>query len=177
MAGHQGAGGGVTLSIIAAVGRNGAIGARGGLPWRLSSDLKRFRALTMGKPLVMGRKTFDSIGRPLPGRDVIVLTRDSRWSHDGVRMAGDLDAALALVVDAAEVMIGGGGEVYRLAWARTDRLYLTLVDAAPEADVLFPGVEAAQWRETRREAGVRGENDDADFVYLDYKRRRPDGHS
>ena len=173
MARDQGAGGGVIVSLIAAVGRNRALGANGGMPWRLSSDLKRFRALTMGKPLAMGRKTFESIGRPLPGRDIIVVTRDPRWTHEGARVAGGLDEALALAGDAAEVMIGGGGEIYRLVWARADRLYLTLVDAAPDADVLFPIVAAGQWRETRREAGVRGPNDEADFVYVEYERRYP----
>jgi dihydrofolate reductase len=160
------------VSIIAAVGRNGAIGADGGLPWRLSSDLKRFRALTMGKPLVMGRKTFESIGRPLPGREIIVVTRDPGWTQEGARIAPGLDEALALAGDAPEVMIGGGGEIYRLAWARADRLYLTRVDVAPDADVLFPAVDAAQWRERRREAGVRGANDEADFVYVEYERRQ-----
>ncbi len=171
MAGDQGAGGGLIVSLVAAVGRNRALGANGGLPWRLSSDLKRFRALTMGKPLIMGRKTFDSIGRPLPGRDVIVVTRDFGWTHEGVRVAGNLDEALALVETAPEAMIGGGGEIYRLAWARADRLYLTLVDLAPEADVLFPAVDRADWLETRREAGMRGPNDEADFVYVEYERR------
>lgn len=157
------------VSIIAAVGRNGALGANGGMPWRLSSDLKRFRALTMGKPLVMGRKTFDSIGRPLPGREIIVVTRDSRWSQEGVRVAPGLDEALALVADAPEVMMGGGGEIYRLVWDRADRLYLTQVNLAPQADVTFPVVQAARWRETRREQGVRGPNDEADFCFVDYE--------
>ncbi len=160
------------ISIIAAVARNGAIGAKGGLPWRLSSDLKRFRALTMGKPLIMGRRTFESIGRPLPGRDVVVVTRDPRWRHDRVRVAAGFDEALALVDAAPEAMIGGGGEIYALAWTRADRLYLTEVDAAPVADVLFPVLVRAQWRETRREIGARGPNDEADFVYVDYERRR-----
>ena len=159
------------VSLIAAVGRNRALGTNGGMPWRLSSDLKRFRALTMGKPLIMGRKTFDSIGKPLPGRETIVVTRDSSWTWEGVRVARSLDEALALVSDAPEVMIGGGGEIFRLAWDLADRIYLTEVDLAPQADVLFPVVDAA-WRETRREVGVRGPNDEADFVFVDYERRR-----
>jgi dihydrofolate reductase len=140
------------------------------MPWRLSSDLKRFRALTMGKPLIMGRKTFESIGRPLPGREIVVVTRDAGWTREGVRVAGDVDDALA--GGAKEAMIGGGGEIYRLFWKRADRMYLTLVDAAPEADVLFPEVDVEEWRETWREQGVRGPNDDADFVYVEYERRR-----
>jgi dihydrofolate reductase len=167
----QGAGGGLSLvSIIAAVGRNGAIGARGGMPWRLPSDLKRFRALTMGKPLIMGRKTFDSIGRALPGRRVIVVTRDEGWTRPGVEVAPSLDAALERAAGAQEIMIGGGGEIYAQALARAGRLYLTEVDAAPEADVGFPPLDPAQWREIRREAGVRGPNDEADFAFVDYER-------
>jgi dihydrofolate reductase len=172
VAGDQGAGGGLIVSLIAAVGRNGVIGYSGqGMPWRLSSDLKRLKALTMGKPFVMGRKTFDSIGRPLPGRDMIVVTRDPNWTREGVRVAGGLDEALALVSDAPEVMIGGGGEIYRLAWDRADRIYLTEVDLAPDADVLFPVVDPAQWREIKREAGVRGPKDEADFCFVEYERR------
>ena len=170
MAGDQGAGGDLIVSLIAAVGRNSALGVNGGMPWKLSSDLKRFRALTMGKPLIMGRKTFDSIGRPLPGRDVIVVTRDPGWTREGVRVARSLDEALALVGDAPEVMIGGGGEIYRLALARADRLYLTQVDSAPVADVTFPEIDARQWREARRETGTRGPRDEAEFCFVDYQR-------
>ncbi|MDE3175975.1 MAG: dihydrofolate reductase [Pseudomonadota bacterium] len=159
------------VALIAAVARNGAIGARGGLPWRLSSDLKRFKALTMGKALIMGRKTFDSVGRPLPGRDVIVVTRDADWSRAGVRIACGLDEALALAQGADEIMIGGGGEIYRLALARARRLYITEVDLAPEADVRFPPIDAGQWREIRREPGARGPNDEADFAFVQYERR------
>lgn len=171
MAVDQGAGGGLIVSLIAAVGRNRALGAKGGLPWRLPGDLKRFRALTMGKPLIIGRKTFDSIGRPLPGRDIIVVTRDVGWRREGVEVATGLDEALALADGANEVMIGGGGDIYRLAWDRADRLYLTQVELAPEADVLFPTVEPAHWRETGRAPGVRGQNDEADFSFVDYVRK------
>ena len=171
MAGDQGAGGGVSVALIAAVARNGAIGAAGGLPWRLSSDLKRFKALTLGKPLVMGRKTFDSVGRPLPGRRVIVVTRDAGWTRPDVEAAPSLEAALALCADAPEVMIGGGGEIYRLAWRLADRLYVTEVDLAPEGDVRFPEIDRALWREVRREAGVRGPKDEAEFAFVEYARR------
>ena len=179
MAGDQSPGGRLILSIIAAVGRNGAIGAQGGMPWRLPTDLKKFRALTMGKPLIMGRKTFDSIGRPLPGRNVIVVTRDAGWAHEGVRVARTLDFAIAqaLADRAEEAMIGGGGEIYRLAWDRADRLYLTEVNLSPPADVRFPFVDATTWRETRREVGVRGPKDEADFSFVQYERRGPTGGS
>ena len=170
MAGDQGAGGGVSVSIIAALGRNRAIGVDGGLPWRLSSDLKRFKALTMGKPLIMGRKTFDSIGRPLPGRRVIVVTRHPGWRRAEVEVARSLGAALALAADAPEIMIGGGGEIYAQALALADRLYLTEVDAAPQASVFFPLLEAGEWRLLRREPGERGPRDDCDFAWADYER-------
>jgi dihydrofolate reductase len=158
------------ISIIAAVARNGGIGAGGGLPWRLSSDLRRFKALTMGKPLVLGRKTFESIGRPLPGRNVIVITRDRHWSKAGVVVAHDLDEALAAAAGAEEIMIGGGGEIYRLAWSRATRLYITEVDLTPEAEVRFPPIEPSLWRETHREPGERGPKDEADFEFVEYER-------
>jgi dihydrofolate reductase len=160
----------VSIAIIAAVAQNGAIGAGGGLPWRLSSDLKRFKALTMGKPLIMGRKTFESVGRPLPGRRVIVVTRNAGWAHPGVEVARGLDEALAMAAGSEEIMIGGGGEIYALALPRADRLYLTEVDAAPAADVLFPPINRREWREIGRERGRRGPNDDAEFTFVDYAR-------
>ena len=160
----------MSVSIIAALGRNRAIGVDGGLPWRLSSDLKRFKALTMGKPLIMGRKTFDSIGRALPGRRVIVVTRDPAWRRPEVEVAPSLDAALKLASDAREIMIGGGGEIYALALPVADRLYLTEVDAAPQASVLFPEIDARVWRLLRHEPGERGPRDDCDFSFADYER-------
>jgi dihydrofolate reductase len=160
------------ISMIAAVARNGAIGAGGRLPWRLSSDLKRFKALTMGKPLIMGRKTFESVGRPLRGRRVIVVTRDSAWRQPDVEVAPSLDEALTLAAGPVEIMVGGGGEIYAQALPLAQRLYLTEVDLAPAADVRFPTLDPAEWRETRREAGVRGANDDANFTFVDYERRQ-----
>ncbi len=160
----------MSVAIIAALGRNRAIGVDGGLPWRLSSDLKRFRALTMGKPLVMGRKTFESIGRALPGRRVIVVTRDPTWTRADVEVAPSLDAALAAASGAEEIMIGGGGEIYALALPLASRMYLTEVDAEPRASVFFPEFEASEWRLVRREAGERGPRDDCDFAWADYDR-------
>ena len=158
------------VSLIAAVARNGVIGDGDKLLWRLSSDLKRFKALTLGKPLIMGRKTFDSIGKPLPGRQTIVVTRDLGWSHPGAAVAHDLEAALALASAAPEVMIGGGGEIYAQTIEIADRLYITEVDLAPSCDARFPPIDASQWREVRRESGVRGPRDAADFVFVDYER-------
>jgi dihydrofolate reductase len=160
-----------TVSLIAAVAQNGAIGASGGLPWRLPNDLKRFKAMTLGKPLIMGRKTFDSVGRPLPGRRVIVVTRDANWTRPEIEAAPSLEAALALAADAPEIMIGGGGEIYRLALPLADRLYITEVALSPAADTRFPDIDPAQWREIGREAGTRGPMDEADFTYVDYARQ------
>jgi dihydrofolate reductase len=170
VAGDQGAGGGVSVSIIAALGRNRAIGVDGGLPWRLSSDLKRLKALTMGKPFIMGRKTFESIGRALPGRRIIVVTRDPAWTRAEVEVVPSLDAALALAAGADEIMIGGGGEIYALALPLASRLYLTEVDAEPQASVFFPAFDASAWRLLSREQGERGPKDDCDFAFVEYER-------
>jgi dihydrofolate reductase len=165
------------LVLIAAVARNGVIGADNRLLWRLSSDLKRFKALTLGKPLVMGRKTFKSIGRPLPGRETIVVTRAQDFPAEGVLVAHALDAALSLAQDRAAAMgadavvIAGGGEIYAQTLSVADRLALTEVSLAPEGDAHFPRIDPTLWREVRREPGVRGPKDEADFCFVEYERR------
>jgi len=164
------------LALIAAVARNGVIGAGDALPWRLSSDLKRFKTLTMGKPLVMGRKTFQAIGRALPGREIIVVTRDEAYAPEGVEVARDIDAALrraevkAGAAGVDEVVVAGGGEIYAQTIARAGRLYVTEVDLAPEGDARFPGIDPALWREVRREPGERGPRDEANFAFVEYRR-------
>jgi dihydrofolate reductase len=163
---------GPIVSLIAAVARNGAIGAGNAIPWRLSSDLRRFKGLTMGKPLIMGRKTFQAIGRSLPGRETIVVTRDRAWSHAGVEVAHDIDAALAFACGPSEIIVAGGGEIYVQTIGIADRLYITEVDLAPPSDARFPPIDPAQWREVKREKGVRGPRDAADFVFVDYERAR-----
>jgi dihydrofolate reductase len=166
------------IALVVAMARNRVIGGDNRMIWKLSSDQKRLRALTWGKPLIMGRKTFESIGKPLPGRETIVVTRDPLFALTGVRVAHDVDAALALAEKIAEemkadaVMVLGGGEIYRQTIARADRLYLTEVDLAPEGDAHFPAVDPAYWREVSRERGVRTERDEAEFVYVDYVRRQ-----
>jgi len=164
------------VALIAAVARNGVIGAGGALPWRLSSDLKRFKALTMGKPLIMGRKTFEAIGRPLPGRATIVVTRDEEFACEGVERARDVEAALRLADARAraagvdEMMVAGGGEIYAQTIARAGRLSITEVDLAPEGDARFPPIDPALWREVSRESGARGPRDEADFAFVEYRR-------
>jgi dihydrofolate reductase len=180
MAGDQGAGRGVRdvpLVLVAAVARNGIIGANGALPWRLSSDLKRFRALTWGKPLVMGRKTFASIGRALPGRETIVVTHDPAFAPPGVFVAHNLDAALDLAAERARAMggdgviIAGGGEIYAQTIARANRLFITEVALDAEGEARFPSIDPERWREISRETGERGPRDDADFAFVQYDRR------
>lgn len=122
------------------------IGVDGALPWRLSDDLRRFKAVTLGKPVVMGRKTFESIGRPLPGRHNVVLTRNRDFVAAGCTIVTSADEALAVTADAEEVMIIGGGQVYTMFLARADRVYLTRVHTEVAGDARFPVLSAAEWR-------------------------------
>jgi dihydrofolate reductase len=183
MAGDQGEGRGVRagslpLVLVAAVARNGVIGGNNQLPWRLSSDLKRFKTLTMGKPLVMGRKTFQSIGRLLPGRDTIVVSRDKTFAPEGAFAAHGLEVALALAATRAEatgadaIVIAGGGEIFAQTIGRANRLFITEVALEPAGEVRFPAIDPKDWREVRREPGQRGPRDEADFAFVDYERRR-----
>lgn len=165
---------GATISIIAAVAENGVIGTDGAMPWRLSTDMKRFRQLTMGKPVVMGRKTFESIGKPLSGRTNVVVTRQPDFRAEGVEVAGSLDAALALAAgeagEEAEVIVAGGGEIYAAAIDRADRLYITHVQASPEGDVNFPAIDSAIWRARSTESVPAGERDTAATTFVVYDR-------
>lgn len=167
----------VRLSIVAAVAENGVIGRGDELPWRISGDLKRFRAITWGKPILMGRRTFASIGRPLPGRTSIVITRDAALPlPEGVMLANSLEAALALAereavrlgVDEAAVI--GGAEIYAQALPLADRLRLTEVHGTPVGDVTFPAFDRTAWREAEREGPIQGEKDEFAFSFVDYER-------
>ena len=153
------------ISFVVAVARNGVIGREGGLPWHISSDLKRFREITMGKPVIMGRKTWESLPRkPLPGRRNIVITRQAGFTAEGAEVVVSAGEALALTAGAPEVAVIGGGEIYRLFWPLVDRIYLTEVDLAVEGDTHFPALDPAQWREVGREQHPRGERDSAAFT-------------
>jgi dihydrofolate reductase len=138
---------------IAAVARNGVIGAGPDIPWHIPGEQQRFKRLTLGHPLVMGRLTYTSIGRPLPGRTTLVVSRDPGFAPAGVEVYGSVDAALdrALELDDGLVYVAGGGQVYRAAWDRLDALEITEVDQEPEGDVLFPPVQPGEWREVSRE--------------------------
>jgi dihydrofolate reductase len=151
------------ISLVAAHARNRVIGAGNRLPWHLPEDLPRFKRLTMGAPVIMGRKTHESIGKVLPGRRNIVVTRQTGARFEGCEVAGSLEAALALAADAPEVFVIGGAELYRLALPRADRLYLTLIDADYAGDAFFPEIDPAEWRETSREPR-------AGFAFVTYQR-------
>lgn len=138
------------LTLIAALGRNRVIGNEGGMPWHLPADFRHFRATTMGHPLVMGRRTFDSIGTALPGRRTIVITRDRAWHRPDVESAHSFEDALSLAGPADEVFIAGGGQVYAEAMPYAHRMILTEVDQSPEGDTTFPQWNPAEWAETDR---------------------------
>lgn len=154
------------LSFIVAVAHNGVIGRDGGLPWRLSSDLKLFRRLTMGKPLIMGRKTWDSLAKPLDGRDNIVVTRDEAFASPGALRVNSVEAAVALARDCAgrrgvdEIMVIGGARIFAALLGTADRIYWTDVEASVPGDVHFPPFNKCAWREVSRDILPRGEKDE-----------------
>lgn len=158
------------LTLVAAVAENGVIGADGDIPWRIPADFAHFKALTFGHVMVMGRATYESIGRPLPGRTTIVLTRDPDWSADGVLVAADLDTALKLAekID-DEVFVVGGASVYAEALERADAQVLTEVHLAPEGDTRYPEFDPAQWVETQRESYLNAE---VPFEFVWWERAR-----
>ena len=139
----------MTVILIAAVARNGVIGNQGAIPWRVPGEQQVFKDATMGHTLVMGRATYDSIGRPLPGRTTIVLTRDRDWHADGVSTAASLEEALAMA--RGDVYVAGGAGVYAAALAHADEQLLTEVPLAPEGDTFYPDFDEAQWPEVARE--------------------------
>jgi dihydrofolate reductase len=163
----------VILTLIVAVADNGVIGRQNELPWRLPEDLKRFKALTMGKPIVMGRKTFDSIGKPLPGRTNIVITRQADLSLPGCVVVDSLAAALTAAGKVDEVMVIGGGEIYRQALPQADRVHQTEVHAAIDGDARFPALNAQQWHEIAREDYAEDERHAHAYSFVTLERVRP----
>jgi dihydrofolate reductase len=139
------------ITLIVAVADNGVIGRDNTLPWHLPDDLKRFKRLTMGKPIVMGRKTFDSIGKPLPGRQNIVVTRDPNYRREGVTVVHAADAALRAAGEVPEIMVIGGAELFRMLLPRANRLHLTRVHGNMEGNVLWPALDDRDWRVVERE--------------------------
>jgi dihydrofolate reductase len=167
------------IVLVAAVGENGVIGRDNGLPWRLRSDLKHFRAVTIGKPVVMGRKTYLSLGQPLKGRTNIVISRDPDFAAPGVLAVPTLEAGLAaargdaLRRGASEIIIGGGAEIYAQTMAIADCLVITQVHAAPPGQALFPTIDPGMWQETERIEHEAGPHDEANFAFVTYARRLP----
>ena len=158
------------ISIIAAVASNGVIGGSNRLLWHISEDLKRFKAITSGHPVVMGRKTFESLGRPLPNRTNVVITRNSAYSAEGVRVVASLEEAIALFSGDEEVFVIGGGEIYTQALPIADKLYLTIVEYPYKGDTMFPEWDKSQWRLTEEVRIPRGETFEYPFTYLTYER-------
>lgn len=167
----------IEIVLIVAVAENGVIGADGAIPWRLKSDMQRFKAMTIGKPVVMGRKTFLSLRRPLPGRTNIVVTRDSGFSAPGAVVTTSLEEARTIAVGdamrrfATEIAVIGGAEIYSQWMDIADRLELTEVHARPAGDTYFPAIDVAKWQETARVRQPAGADDSTDFSYVSYIRR------
>ncbi len=168
----------IRTALIVAVDRNNAIGADGDLPWRISDDLKWFKASSMGKPVAMGRKTYDSIGRPLPGRDNIVITRSNEVRAPGAFVVRNIPSALMLArhcafeAGAEEVCVIGGAEIYAQTLKAADRIYLTRVDAAIDGDVFFPSLDSSEWVETAHGACEKNDRNDYDCKFFILDRRR-----
>jgi dihydrofolate reductase len=164
--------------LIAAVAENGVIGAGGAIPWRLKSDQQRLKTMTMGKPVVMGRRTFISLRRPLPGRTNIVITRDANFRAPGAVVATSFADARAVATGdalrrfATEIVVIGGAEIYAQWMACADRLEITEVHARPEGDTHFAPIDAAVWEQVARVRNRAGPDDSGDFSYVTYRRRK-----
>lgn len=156
------------ITLVAAVADNGVIGAEGGMPWHLPADLAHFKKLTMGKPVLMGRLTFGSIGKPLPGRLNLVLTRNTAWQAEGVQPVASLQEALRVAeqAGASELMVIGGAEVYRQALPLADRIYMTRVHAEPWGDTLFPELDLDEWQEVGRREQLSDERNAWDLTFV-----------
>jgi dihydrofolate reductase len=170
---------GLEIVMIVAVAENGVIGAEGAIPWRLKSDMQRLKAMTLGKPVVMGRKTFASIGRPLPGRTNIVVTRDANFRAAGAVVTTSFDASRAVATGdalrrlATEIAVIGGAEIYAQWMECAGRLEITEVHARPEGDTRFPAIDPADWEEVARVRNRAGPDNSADYSYVTYCRRKP----
>jgi dihydrofolate reductase len=166
----------IRLALIVAAAENGVIGRNNALPWRLPEDMRYFKRVTMGKPIVMGRKTFESIGKPLPGRTNIVVTRNPAFQAEGIKVASSLAAALelaqhiALLDGADEVVVIGGAEIYQAALPHADRLYLTEVHASVEGDAALPAIDWTQWREVSREQHGAQAPNQYDYSFVCFER-------
>ena len=162
------------VSLVVARADNGVIGRDNALPWRLGADLRNFRRITMGHPIVMGRRTFESIGRPLPGRHNIVVSRNPSFRADGCTVVSDWEAARRLAGGVEELMVIGGASLYQAAWPQAQRIYLTEVHARVTGDVCFPRPDPASWRELRREFHRADARNEYDYSFVCLQRRDTD---
>ncbi len=167
----------MSISLVAAIANNRVIGRENQLLWRIKSDLQHFRKLTLGKPVIMGRKTFESIGRPLPGRDNIIVTRDATFEAEGTFVVSSLEAALeraqiqGKLRETDRIIIAGGGDIYRQTIGMADQLFITEVEMATSGDAFFPEIHRSIWQETHRETHPKGPDDDAAYAFVEYRRR------
>lgn len=162
------------LSLIVAIARNGVIGRDNDLPWRLPADLQLFKRTTSGHAIILGRKNYESIGRPLPDRTNIVITRDKNYKAEGCLVANSIEEAIMLAGDDEEIFIIGGAQIYAQALDRVERMYITEVDTDVEGDVLFPEYDKSQWRECSRETHPADEQNDYAFDFVVLERRDQD---
>ncbi len=164
------------LSLIAAMASNRVIGNKGDIPWEIPGEQKMFKKITLGHTVIMGRKTYESLGKPLPGRTNIVISRNPAYQAEGIKVVASLEEALALAEDIAlidgcdELMVIGGAQIYAEAMDRADRIYLTRVHCHPEGDAYLPAIDTAHWRECHREECVAAAGDDHDYSLLVYER-------
>lgn len=159
-----------TISIVVAASTNNVIGAQGALPWKISDDLRRFKQITMGKPIVMGRRTWESIGRPLPGRQNIVITTQSNYVANGCTVVESPAQALCAAGDVDEIMVIGGAQIYDLFLSKAERLYLTRVHAQVDGDAFFPAVDSLLWRDVSCEQNVASDANEFAFDFNVYER-------
>ncbi len=159
------------LSVIAALADNRVIGVDNRLPWRLPADLQHFKRITMGKPMIMGRKTWESLPGLLPGRPHLVVTRDTTYRAEGAQVVHSLQEAFAVFSKAEELMLVGGADLYAQAIPLASRMYLTQVHASPEGDAWFPEFDADQWREVEREEGVLDDKNPIPHTFVTYVRK------
>lgn len=160
----------MVLSIIVAAAENNVIGRDNGLVWRLSGDLKHFKALTTGHTILMGRKTYESVGRALPNRRNIVISRNADYKAEGCEVVRSIEEALELTKHEDEVFITGGGTIYKELWDRADRLYLTIVHQNCVGDTVIPAVDPNKWKETSREEHKADEKNECDYTFINYER-------
>lgn len=159
------------ISIIVAMDKNRAIGVNNTLPWHLPADLKRFKALTMGHHMIMGRKTYESIGKPLPGRTTVIVTRQKDYKADGCKVVHSLNAALEAAREDAEIFVIGGAELFTQALARADRLYVTFIDTEVKGDTFFPQIDPQQWITLEEQAFEPDEKNCYHYRYVTFERR------